>query len=262
MATKKRPKRRNKKRTFKIRRLVFGLFLLSIFVVIFSFLFKRGKLEDQVEKLTFVRGVDVSRYQGEVDFNKLYDQSIRFAFIKATEGKNHQDENFSTNWAKARETKMKISAYHFYTFSVSGDDQADNFISHVDLREGDLGPVIDLEFYGSYINDPLSKDQVDPDLRRLVDRLYQAYGKKVIIYCNKYVYEKYLYEGYEDVDIWYRSISSDFPRLPKNRSWVFWQYDDKGRLDGYGGPGASQYIDLNYFHGDMKDLEDYGRSNS
>lgn len=262
MAIKKKKKRTNKNKTFKRRRWTFAIFLILIFVFIFTLLSKNEKIEEEVEKLTFVRGVDVSRYQGDVDFNALYDQSIRFAFIKATEGKDHQDENFFINWDKARESKMKISAYHFYTFSVSGDDQADNFISNVDLEDDDMGPVIDLEFYGSYINKPLSKEEVDPDLRKLVDRLYEAYGKKVIIYCNKYVYEKYLFEGYDDVDIWYRSISKDYPRLPKGRKWTFWQYEDQGKLEGYGGPGASEFIDLNYFHGDMKELEEYGRSNN
>lgn len=258
MAKKKKKGKQNK--TFKRRRWLFGLLVLGLFAAIFSIFSNRAQLEEEVEKLTFVRGVDVSRYQGEVDFNALYDQSIRFAFIKATEGKDHQDENFLKNWERAKESKIKISAYHFYTFSVSGDDQADNFISHVDLGPDDMGPVIDLEFYGSFIKNPLSKAEVEPDLRRLVDRLAEAYGKKVIIYCNKYIYDKYLLEGFEDVDIWYRSISNEYPSLPKGRKWTFWQYDDKGILEGYGGPGASEYIDLNYFHGDMKELEEYGRS--
>ena len=78
-----------------------------------------------------VRGVDVSHYQGNIDWNKLEAQGIMFAFIKATEGSSHTDSMFQANWENVAQTELRAGAYHFFSFESSGQTQAENFINTV-----------------------------------------------------------------------------------------------------------------------------------
>ncbi|NLW42969.1 MAG: glycoside hydrolase family 25 [Tissierellia bacterium] len=249
-----------KKSRIKTKRSLFILFVLLIMAFIFL---RKEDIEhnnERISTVSFVRGVDVSRYQGDVDFKRLYEQNIRFAFIKFTEGKDYIDPNFQTYWNDSYNWNVKRGAYHFYRFEVSGAEQGKFYIDNMGhLNDEDLPPAIDVEFYGDYVRKPAPKEEVKRELRIMVDMLRDKYNKNPIIYCNRYVYNKYLEEDFEDVDIWYRYIGDGIPQLPGDRQWTFWQFDDSAKLEGYGGPGANEFIDLNYFYGDMEDLNNYGR---
>ena len=91
-----------------------------------------------------VRGVDVSVYQGRIDWDTLAEQGISFAFIKATEGSGSEDPNFQRNWGQARQSGLRVGAYHFFSFDSGGDTQAENFIRAVEPVEGMLPPVVDV----------------------------------------------------------------------------------------------------------------------
>ena len=95
-----------------------------------------------------VAGVDVSAYQGRVDWDILSEQNIDFAYIKATEGSTFKDSCFEYNWKEASKTDLRIGAYHFFSFESSGEKQATNFIDSVDAIPEMLPPVIDVEYYG------------------------------------------------------------------------------------------------------------------
>ena len=95
-----------------------------------------------------VRGVDVSSYQGEIDWDVLSSEGIQFAFIKATEGSGFTDPYFAVNYAQAQKTDLRIGAYHFFSYDSPGRIQAELFIQTVPKTEGMLPPVVDLEFYG------------------------------------------------------------------------------------------------------------------
>lgn len=95
-----------------------------------------------------VRGVDVSAYQGAIDWPTLSAQDIDFAFIKATEGSSFVDSRFAYNYKEAQKTSLRIGAYHFFSFDSAGETQADHFIETVQRIPGMLPPVVDIEFYG------------------------------------------------------------------------------------------------------------------
>ena len=97
-----------------------------------------------------VHGVDVSHYQGEIDWPVLAGQNIQFAFVKATEGSIYTDETFEANWAGAQAAGLRVGAYHFFSYDSDGLSQAENYIATVPVLPGALPPVIDVEFYGDY----------------------------------------------------------------------------------------------------------------
>lgn len=114
-----------------------------------------------------VRGVDVSSWQGEIDWPTLAGQGLSFAFIKATEGSGFTDPRFSYNWEEARKTALRVGAYHFFSYDSPGKTQADNFIAAVPREPGALPPVVDVEFYGDKAADPPAAADVHPQLDAL-----------------------------------------------------------------------------------------------
>ena len=200
-----------------------------------------------------VRGVDVSSYQGKIDWQVLSKENIDFAFIKATEGSTHKDKYFNDNLNNSLQTSLKVGTYHFFSFESGGDTQAENFISAVPVKEGMLPPVVDVEFYADKENNPPTKESIDKELKILLNRLEEHYGVKPIIYTTEKVYDLYIKNTYDDYDLWIRNVITS----PNKdiRSWTFWQYTNRERLNGY--TGEEKYIDVNVFNGTIDDFKKF-----
>ena len=196
-----------------------------------------------------VRGVDASHYQGQMDWQTIAGQGITFAFLKATEGSGTVDDCFAENWENARAAGLAVGAYHFFSFDSPAETQADNYCAVVPASADALPPVIDLEFYRT---DNLPEtDEVRRNLRILLGRLREAYGRKPIIYTTKTCWSRYLEDTDLDYTLWIRSIYTE----PSNKfqpDWTFWQYNPHGMLDGY--TGGEVLIDLNIFRGTEADF--------
>lgn len=201
-----------------------------------------------------VRGVDVSRYQGQINWELLASNDISFAFIKATEGSSHVDSCFSYNYEEARKTGLRVGAYHFFSYDSEGQTQADHYIAVVEKTDGMLPPVIDLEFYGDKEQNPPAQDQVRQELTVMLDRLEEYYGMKPIIYATEKSYTLYLANAFQEYDIWIRNVITS-PHLSDHREWTFWQYTNRRKLEGY--QGDENYIDMNVFRGSSEDFLNY-----
>ncbi|WP_251551692.1 glycoside hydrolase family 25 protein [Neobacillus muris] len=203
-----------------------------------------------------VKGVDVSSYQGEIDWGQFEKQGVKFAFMKATEGSTYVDPTFEENWKSAENTKMRTGAYHFFSYDSAGKTQAQNFIQTVPLNRDSLPPVIDVEFYGDKEKNPPKRSQAEKELQTMVDMLEEHYGKRVILYTTQKAYDLYIKNGFDQCDIWIRDVLTK-PSLPDKRGWTFWQYTDRERLKGYS--GEEKFIDVNVFNGSEKEFQVYGR---
>ncbi|MGW8566332.1 GH25 family lysozyme [Isoptericola sp. NPDC055881] len=197
-----------------------------------------------------VRGVDVSAYQGEIDWPTLAGQDIDFAFIKATEGSSHEDERFAASWAAARDTDLLVGAYHFLSFESTGADQAAHMIDVVPAESGTLPPVVDVEYYGDFASHPPEVSKLRGILDPMLDALEDHYGVPPIIYTTEQIRSEYLGGAYDRYPLWIRSVATS-PDVPR-RDWEFWQYSDHDTLPGYA--GDEQYIDMNVFDGTLDDL--------
>lgn len=199
-----------------------------------------------------VRGIDVSSWQGQIDWQVLAAQELDFAFIKATEGSGFVDSYFADNWEQAHGTDLLVGAYHFFSYDSAGDTQADNFISTVPALPDALPPVVDIEFYGDKEKNPPDRSEVALNLQTLLNRMEAHYGKKPIIYATMKSYRLYIEGAYEEYPIWIRDVISR-PKLPDGREYLIWQYTNRGRLDGY--QGDEPFIDINVFCGTREELE-------
>jgi lysozyme len=197
------------------------------------------------------RGVDVSAYQGAIDWRVLGSEDIEFATVKATEGSGSQDSRFAENWAAAQESDLVLGAYHFMSFDSPGATQAQNVIDTVPVLPGALPVTVDLEYYGGYFDDPPSRARVHGILDPLLAALEAHYGAPPIIYATPAAYDRYLLDDYPENPIWIRSVVLP-PSLSDGRDWTFWQYSHRDRLRGY--EGDEPFIDMNVFDGSLEQL--------
>lgn len=197
-----------------------------------------------------VKGLDVSHHQGEIDWEQVGGKErYRFVFMKATEGKDFVDHRFQQNWKEAKRQGLHVGAYHFFSMKSSGKEQAQNFIRTVPDEEDSLPAVIDVEI--PLYHDP---EKVRRELGVLVSELEKHYGKKPLFYATYDTYHRYIRDAFPDHEIWIRDIVKQ-PDL-EGRDWLFWQYSNRGRVDGIG-----TYVDLNVYRGDWNQfLKQFGHS--
>lgn len=191
-----------------------------------------------------VRGVDVSHYQGAIDWDELAADGHDFAFIKATEGKELKDKAFFANWQLAGRTGMRRGAYHFFRPEVAPAVQARNFFGTVNLEPGDLPPVIDVEDRGR-----LSAAQLVRSVQQLAEIFELKYGVKPIIYTGQNFYNRFLAGQFDAYPLWLARYDTKQPVTVCGRNYSFWQYTDEGDL-----PGVVGEIDRNVFLGTHLEL--------
>ena len=197
-----------------------------------------------------IHGIDISHHQGRIDWDELKDNGlinhcpIRFVMIKATEGATQTDRNFRDNFYQARENGFTRGAYHFYSVHSPAEQQAYHFIKTVDLKNGDLPPVLDVEHK--------PKNQSDEDFKHSVLKwlniVESHYRVKPIIYTYFKFKTRYLSDPvFDEYPYWIAHYYVD--SLEYQGPWKFWQHTDVGRL-----PGIKGNVDFNIYNGSFYDL--------
>ena len=129
------------------------------------------------------RGIDVSKFQGKINWTKVAkDESVKFVYIKATEGTSIQDPYYKTNIAKAKKAGLLVGSYHLYSSKTTAYQQMANFRKMVKKSEQDLVPVLDIEGHHS---GRLYMERVD----KLLELMEKEYGVKPMIYTSEKVYK-------------------------------------------------------------------------
>ena len=196
-----------------------------------------------------IHGLDLSHHQGEVDWDLLaYHHNpmfpLRFVFMKATEGSDLADEAFEANFRAAREHGMIRGAYHYFNPKSDAVRQADFFIQHVALEQGDLPPVLDVEEKGG-----LSKDELQQRVLTWLDRVEAYYKVKPILYSGFKFRTRYLNDTlFSRYPYWIAHYYVD--SVHYEGPWMFWQHTNRGRV-----PGVEKRVDLNIFNGTQEQLE-------
>ncbi len=205
-----------------------------------------------------VHGVDVSRWQGEIDWDTLRTQGANFVYIKATDGGDHLDPMFKKNWRAAQQAGLKHGAYHFFYWCRTAGEQADWFIRNVPKEAGALPPVIDVEWNGeSSCKRRPSREQVLAKMQVFMDKLEKHYGQRPIVYTAPDFYRDNLSGELLNYPFWLRSVAQHPSKVYPGRKWLFWQYSGSGVSHGVDGR-----IDLNAFHGSEQDWHNWVASSA
>ncbi|WP_286345286.1 GH25 family lysozyme [Frondihabitans sucicola] len=198
-----------------------------------------------------VRGIDVSAYQGRIDWPLVARQEVSFAYIKATEGSSYTDARFARNWKSVHETGITAGAYHFLSLDSPAAQQADHLFDTVALRPGDLPIAIDVECYGRYCAHPPPVAKVRKMVRELVVAVAAHYGTAPVLYATAGWNKRYLQAAFPRNPLWIRSILSP-PFLTASGRWTLWQWSDREgvHLDGHG----TARVDADVFGGDVSEF--------
>ncbi len=196
-----------------------------------------------------IHGIDISHYQDNIDWNKLKQARVtgcplRFVFVKSTEGASKVDKNFKKNFLHAKENGFIRGAYHFWSNKSTARQQAYFFLEKVQLKKGDLPPVLDIEHLPAEMNVKVFQRDVLEWLR-IVE---SCYGVKPIIYTYYKFKESYLNTPeFEEYPFWIAHYY--VPEMVYKGSWNFWQHTDAGKL-----PGIRGNVDLDVFNGSYYEL--------
>lgn len=196
-----------------------------------------------------VHGIDISHYQGKIDWAELAGTTtgefpISFIFMKATEGGDHGDDAFRQNFDSAHKYGFVCGAYHYFLPQSDARRQADFFIRTVPLETGDLPPVLDVETDGGK-----SPGELKAAVKTWLDCVEQHYGAKPILYTSYKFKMRYLSDSlFNAYPYWIAHYYVDSVRY--DGPWHFWQHTDMGRV-----PGIDERVDLNVFNGTAQQLD-------
>ncbi len=209
----------------------------------------------------FVRGIDVSVHQGNVNWSAVAQASIAFAFARATIGGQGTDAQFPANWAGISNAGLKRGAYHFFWPATPWQQQATNFVNSVGaLLTGDLPPALDLEEAfpsGNPSHDiwqDVPAEQRLPMIQNWLSAVETGLGLKPVIYTRQNFIEPLLGAGVQqlsDSPLWIAHYGVPQPNFPSAwATWTFWQNTDSGTVNGVNGK-----VDLDNFNGTLDDLQ-------
>lgn len=250
---KKKVTKRKSSTKHKIKKYALPFSLAICFSILVFFLIRDYLQEPESfdSNKYYVKGIDVSHHNPILNWNALLDQNITFAYIKSTEGPSHEDRNYIYNYDLARKTNIKVGTYHFYTFALSGKEQAQHFLKIAKFNTGDLLPAIDVEHSPSntYNKDKEYIKLVVQELEVMENELYEHFGIHPIIYTNKDCYKLYIKGNFPKNPIWMCDLHNEPSDDVKN--WRIWQFSHKGEL-----PGVDGSIDLNYYRYSFEEFKE------
>ena len=195
-----------------------------------------------------VHGIDVSKWQGDINWKTAKRNGVAFAFIKATEGGDHLDRSFKQYWDDARNAGVPRGAYHFYYFCRTAAEQARWFIRNVPNDPKALPPVLDMEWnHGSSCKAKPSPAKIRAEMRTYLGMMKRHYGKKPLVYATVDFYKDNNLGSMKDVEFWLRSVAAHPKDVYPGQRWSFWQYTGTGKI-----PGIKGETDINVFAGTPK----------
>lgn len=194
-----------------------------------------------------ITGIDVSRYQGKIDWEKVKKMRsgkfrVNFVFAKSTEGLSYEDPQFKRNKRQCKKHDIAFGAYHYFIPGLDAVKQADFFAKSFKPEKGNLPPVADIETASN-----LSRDELRKNLKTFLKRVEAKTGVKPIIYSYHKFYIDNLSDGFEDYTIW---LAHYGPGKPHDQPWTFWQFSEKSTIS-----GINHRVDLNVFKGDSLAFE-------
>ncbi|MGZ0040044.1 glycoside hydrolase family 25 protein [Paenibacillus ottowii] len=197
-------------------------------------------------------GIDVSRYQGTIDWKRVRADGKSFAFIKASQGQRYIDPTFITNAKGIRAACILLGAYHFVDATTvnAAKAEARHFAEVLDQVGG--AKALDLPAVMDYENNPggLSSAAIHEIALAFLTEFERVSGCKPMVYTGN-AFAAHFKAPLGSYKLWIARYSST--RVPSDttlwKNWDLWQYSDSGRVEGIQGP-----VDLNVYAGTEAEL--------
>jgi lysozyme len=212
-----------------------------------------GFEEDAVRQCALgptVKGIDVSYYQGGIDWPEVARAGVGFAFTRVADGSEIVDTQLARNWVEMKRSGVVRGAYHFFRPAQDPAVQAQVMIGELQkyggLGPGDLPPVLDIE-----VMDGVEPKRVLANMQVWLDRVEAAFGKTPILYTSPGFWEELgAPASFGRYPLWLANWDARCPRKPDTwQRWSFWQSSDRGTIAGIEGP-----VDLDRWNGSREEL--------
>jgi len=209
-----------------------------------------GKYYYEDDYFTSMFGIDVAEFQKEIDWKKVKEDSVEFAYIRlgrrgATQGDLYMDDYFETNYKGAKDNGIKVGVY-FFSQAIDEKEaieEAHYVLSALENKPIDLPIAYDLEEV--FLEDGLvsrifllDKEQLTKNAIAFVNEI-RKFGHEAIIYSYPYWLSNfYILDELQDIPLWYAQYDINKPEI--DRPLYMWQYSNKGTIN-----GISKETDLN-----------------
>lgn len=181
-------------------------------------------------------GIDVSNWQGYIDYEAVRNAGIEVVYIKASQGSNIKDAYFDINYENARQNGVKVGFYHFLTATNEEEAQAEaRFFSRViSGKTSDCKLVMDYEVFGG-----VGREQINNIARVFLETVEELTNKEIVIYSDlsnaQNTFDVNLAQDYE---LWiaYYGNYNELINIPTNwNRYIGIQYSDRGIVNGVSG---------------------------
>ena len=192
-------------------------------------------------KVKAIEGIDVSEFQGNINFREVKDYGIEIVYIRSSASHSYIDAKFEENYQKAKENNLKIGFYHYVTARniEEAQEQARFFATVIKGKEADCRLAMDFETFRG-----LTKEEINSIAKSFLEELKRLTEKEVVIYSDaynaKYTFDEALFEEYP---LW---LAEYGVKEPEAKNFIGWQYTDKGII-----PGIKGYVDRDIFKNEI-----------
>lgn len=221
------------------KKILTGTFVLIIFLVISIPVYALSPSSNII-----YNGIDVSEWQGDIDFKKVKEAGIEIVYIRAGQGFSYKDAKFERNYEEAKRNGLKVGVYHYMTARSVEDAklQAKFFVSLISGKQIDCRLAMDFESFGN-----LNRNQINEIAVAYMEEVKRLSGKEVVVYSNTYD-AKYVFNNkVAEEPLWVAQYGVNEPQDNGNwRNWIGYQYSSSGRISGISGN-----VDLDKFTKDI-----------
>ncbi|MEO2046672.1 MAG: GH25 family lysozyme [Pirellulales bacterium] len=221
---------------------------------------------DQV-RAQFIEGIDVSHWQGTINWNSVKNAGIDFAFAKATQSNNFVDSRFHDNMQAATTAGVLIGPYHFADVDTDINNpldpvnEANHFLDVIGPFYDSgmyLPPVADVEGLPDFPTIAEERAFISNWVQVFSDTINDSLGVRPFIYSSKWSANTYYTSSVASTHdpwlAWWKGTGTTDPPIPSDtplwNDWKFWQYTSSGSVSGISGN-----VDRDVFHGTQQELD-------
>ena len=220
--------------------------VIALSLILTMMLFMNLTITEAVSPVSLANyeGIDVSNWQGNIDYAQVKAAGIEIVYIKASEGTTYKDPYFERNYANAKANGLKVGFYHFVTATnvQAARNQAQFFASVISGKSPDCKLAMDFEQF----REGLSVDEINEISKAFLETVRQLTGKEVVVYSNlndaKTIFSRELASQYPLWVAYWGSESGLLNSSSNWQNWEGWQYTNRGIVAGVNG-----YVDRNRF---------------
>lgn len=214
--------------------------IISIICIILLLQFSQKVYAIPPSSNEIYNGIDVSQWQGEINYEEVKNDGIKIVYIKATEGQRFVDPYFEENYINAKANEIKIGFYHYLIARNEEEaiEEATHFVRTISGKEIDCKLAMDFEDFGN-----LSIQEINNISKKFLETVERLSGKEAIIYSDANNARNIFSEELTNYPLWIAEYDVERPSdNVKWTNWEGWQYTDNGRVNGIFGN-----VDKDYF---------------